>query len=147
MKRLLIVEDKESLALMLKETVESEGLEADISANGSEAMRRLADGRRYAFTLSAGLSLVAPQARLGGIHCYLEGDPAPVAAALGLHPAGEADGAVHLLAPYDPGVFYGPLDKAGLKVVCLPQLYADLVHYERRGPEQAEHLRREAMGY
>ena len=106
-----------------------------------------ADGRRYAFTLSAGLSLVAPQARLGGIHCYLEGDPAPVAAALGLHPAGEADGAVHLLAPYDPGVFYGPLDKAGLKVVCLPQLYADLVHYERRGPEQAEHLRREAMGY
>ena len=106
-----------------------------------------ADGRRYAFTLSAGLSLVAPQARLGGIHCYLEGDPAPVAAALGLHPAGEADSAVHLLAPYDPGVFYGPLDKAGLKVVCLPQLYADLVHYERRGPEQAEHLRREAMGY
>src|SRR5437899_858503 len=80
-----------------------------------------ADGRRYAFTLSAGLSLVAPQARLGGIHCYLEGDPAPVAAALGLHPAGEADGAVHLLAPYDPGVFYGPLDKAGLQVVCLPQ--------------------------
>ena len=47
MKRLLIVEDKESLALMLKETVESEGLEADISANGSDAMRRLADGRRY----------------------------------------------------------------------------------------------------
>jgi hypothetical protein len=31
--------------------------------------------------------------------------------------------------------------------VCLPQLYADLVHYERRGREQAEHLRREAMGY
>jgi len=47
MKRLLIVEDKESLALMLKETVESEGLEADVVANGSEAMRRLAEGRRY----------------------------------------------------------------------------------------------------
>jgi hypothetical protein len=29
----------------------------------------------------------------------------------------------------------------------LPQLYADLVQYERRGREQAEHLRREAMGY
>jgi hypothetical protein len=106
-----------------------------------------AEGRRYAFTLSAGLSLVAPPARLAGIHCYLEGDPAPVAAALGLHPAGEADGAVHLLSPYDPGVFHGLLDKAGLKVVCLPQLYADLAHYERRGAEQAEHLRREAMGY
>jgi len=42
MKRLLIVEDKESLALMLKETVESEGLEADTIANGSDAIRRLA---------------------------------------------------------------------------------------------------------
>jgi DNA-binding NtrC family response regulator len=47
MKRLLIVEDKESLALMLKETVESEGLEADVAANGSDAMRLLAGGRRY----------------------------------------------------------------------------------------------------
>ena len=47
MKKLLIVEDKESLAVMLKETVESEGLEADVMANGSDAMRRLAEGRRY----------------------------------------------------------------------------------------------------
>lgn len=47
MKRLLIVEDKESLALMLRETVESEGLEADIAASGSEAVRWLAEGRRY----------------------------------------------------------------------------------------------------
>jgi DNA-binding NtrC family response regulator len=47
MRRLLIVEDKESLALMLKETVESEGLEADISPTGSDATRRIAEGRRY----------------------------------------------------------------------------------------------------
>ena len=114
---------------------------------GDLARAATADGRRYAFTLIAGLALVAPQTRLGGLHCYLEGDPAPIAASLGLHPAGEADGGVHLLAPYDPGVFYGLLDKAGLKVVCLPQLYADLVRFERRGAEQAEHLRREAMGY
>jgi hypothetical protein len=52
-----------------------------------------------------------------------------------------------VFAPYDLGVFYGAFEKGGLKVVCLPQLYADLVHYERRGREQAEHLRREAMGY
>jgi hypothetical protein len=105
------------------------------------------EGRRYAFTLSAGLSLVAPHTRLSVLHGYLEGDPAPIAAALGLHPAGEADGTVHLLSPYDPGVFHGLVDKAGLKVVCLPQLYADLAGWERRGAEQAEHLRREAMGY
>ena len=104
-------------------------------------------GRRYAFTLNAGLSLVAPNLRVPVIHCYIEGDPAPVVAALGLRPASEAEGALHLLTPYDPGVFDGALEKGGLKVVSLPQLYADLVHYERRGQEQAEHLRREAMGY
>jgi hypothetical protein len=81
------------------------------------------------------------------VHCYLDGDPAAVATALDLRPAAETDGGLHLLTPYDPGVFYGALEKAGLKVVSLPQLYADLVHYERRGREQAEHLRREAMGY
>ena len=47
MKRLLIVEDKESLALMLRETVEAEGLEADIARDGSEAVRKLASGQRY----------------------------------------------------------------------------------------------------
>jgi hypothetical protein len=106
-----------------------------------------AEGRRYAFTLGAGLSLVAPQPRLTALHCYLEGDPAPLAAALGLRPTAEPDGGLHLLTPYDPGVFYGTLEKAGLKVVSVPQLYADLVHADRRGAEQAEHLRREAMGY
>ena len=47
MKRLLIVEDKESLALMLKESVEAEGLEADLAANGNDAIRTLAQGNRY----------------------------------------------------------------------------------------------------
>ena len=105
------------------------------------------EGRNYAFTLNAGLSLVAPHLRLPAIHCYLEGDPGPVASALGLRPATETEGALHLLAPSDPGVFYGALEKSGLKVTSLPQLYADLAGYERRGRELAEHLRREAMGY
>ena len=47
MKRLLIVEDKESLALMLRETVEAEGLEADVALDGKEAVRKLAAGHRY----------------------------------------------------------------------------------------------------
>src|SRR2546428_11561489 len=106
-----------------------------------------AEGRRYAFTLNAGLSLVAPSLRVPAVHCYLEGDPAPVAAALGLRATAEGDGAVHFLAPHDPGVFHALLEKGGLTVVCLPQLYADLLRYERRGREQAEHLRREARGY
>src|SRR5436190_23005069 len=47
MKRLLIVEDKESLASMLKETVDAEGLEGEVAANGTEAINRIAVGRRY----------------------------------------------------------------------------------------------------
>src|SRR6266513_2326432 len=47
MKRLLIVEDKESLALMLQETVASEGLEADVVSDGKDAIRKLAAGQRY----------------------------------------------------------------------------------------------------
>src|SRR3954468_22481503 len=52
MKRLLIVEDKESLALMLRETVESEGLEADLARDGNEAVRKLATGQRYSAVLT-----------------------------------------------------------------------------------------------
>lgn len=106
----------------------------------------LAEGRRYAFTLHSGAALVAPNIRFPVIHCYLEGALDPFARALGLRP-GEGEGNVHLLTPYDQGVFYGRLEKGGLSVACLPQLYADLYRYERRGREQAEYLRREAMGY
>ena len=52
MKRLLIVEDKESLAQMLREVAEGEGFEPDVIANGAEAVRRLAEGRRYVVVLT-----------------------------------------------------------------------------------------------
>ncbi len=57
-----------------------------------------AEGRRYAFTLNAGAALLAPSLRLPAVHCYLEGDPAPVARTLGLRPAAEVDGALHMFA-------------------------------------------------
>ena len=52
MKRLLIVEDKESLALMLREAVMAEGFEPEIASRGEEAMRWLAEGRRYVAVLT-----------------------------------------------------------------------------------------------
>jgi DNA-binding NtrC family response regulator len=52
MKRLLIVEDKESLAHMLRESVASDGLEAEIASNGKDAIRWLAEGRRYVAVLT-----------------------------------------------------------------------------------------------
>ena len=114
---------------------------------GEIARAAVAAWRPYAFTLNAGAALLVPSLRLPTVHCYLEGDPTPFAQGLGLRPATEADGTLHILQPYDPGVLHGAYEKGGLKVVCLPQLYADLIHYERRGPDQAEHVRREAMGY
>ncbi|HEX8253713.1 MAG TPA: sigma-54 dependent transcriptional regulator [Thermoanaerobaculia bacterium] len=52
MKRLLIVEDKESLAHMLREAVEADGFEPDVASTGSQAMRWLAEGRRYVAVLT-----------------------------------------------------------------------------------------------
>jgi len=52
MKRLLIVEDKESLAHMLRESVEADGLEAEVASSGSEAVRWLAEERRYVAVLT-----------------------------------------------------------------------------------------------
>jgi Uncharacterized protein conserved in bacteria (DUF2186). len=102
--------------------------------------------RRVVFTLHAGAALVAPNVRFPAIHCYIEGDPEPIAKGLGLRP-GEDEGNVHLMTPYDSGVFHAPITKSGVPVVCLPQLYVDLYHYERRGREQAAHIRRETMGF
>jgi hypothetical protein len=103
-------------------------------------------GARYAFTLHAGASLVGPQVRVPTVHCYVGGDPEPLARALGLQPV-EGEGTVYLMTPYDQGVFYAPLTKGGFQVVCLPQLYVDLYRHERRGREQADKLRRDAMGF
>jgi DNA-binding NtrC family response regulator len=52
MKRLLIVEDKESLAQMLREVVEGDGFEPEIASTGSQAMRWLAEGRKYVAVLT-----------------------------------------------------------------------------------------------
>ena len=52
MKRLLIVEDKESLGLMLRETVEAEGFDAEVASTGAQATRWLAEGRRYVAVLT-----------------------------------------------------------------------------------------------
>src|SRR2546423_14626800 len=73
MKRLLIVEDKESLALMLQETVVSEGLEADVASNGNDAINRLAAGRRY-FAVLTDLRLPGADG-IAGLKQARESDP------------------------------------------------------------------------
>jgi hypothetical protein len=103
-------------------------------------------GMTYAFTLHAGASLIAPHVRVSTVHCYVTGEAEVLGRVLGLQLV-DGEGSVYLMTPYDPGVFYAPVTKGGFRVVSLPQLYVDLYHHERRGREQAEKLRRDAMGF
>jgi len=100
----------------------------------------------YAFTLHAGASLVAPFVRFTDVHFYLDGDMDKLVETLDLRPV-EVGGTIHILQPYDAGVFYNRQEPDGLSVVCNTQLYLDLVSYPARGREQAEFLRREKMPY
>jgi hypothetical protein len=129
------------------------GLAAFVSPAGDkrrtmEALARHAAelGMAYAFTLHAGASLIGPHTRVSTVHCYVSGDTEALVRALGLQPV-DGEGSVYLMTPYDPGVFYTPVVKGGFRVVSLPQLYVDLYGHERRGREQAEKLRRDAMGF
>jgi hypothetical protein len=129
------------------------GLHAFVSPPGDkrrvmEALVRHATelGLGYAFTLHAGASLIGPHTRVSTVHCYVSGDTEALVRALGLQPV-EGEASVYLMTPYDPGVFYAPVVKGGFRVVSLPQLYVDLHGHERRGREQAEKLRRDAMGF
>ena len=49
---ILLVEDRESLRSMLAETLSGEGWRVEAVATGDEAVRRLAEGRRYALVLT-----------------------------------------------------------------------------------------------
>lgn len=101
---------------------------------------------RYAFTLFAGASLVAPFVRTPQVHLYLLGDTAEFASAAGLKPV-TSGGNVHLIRPYDEGVLNPVQVIEGLNVVGNVQLYLDLANYPARGKEQAEELRRKVIGY
>lgn len=52
METVLLVEDKESLATMVREAIEPEGFEVEWVASGSEAMRRIGSGRRWSLILT-----------------------------------------------------------------------------------------------
>lgn len=97
-------------------------------------------------TLHSGAAFVAPFVRSPDVHAYFLGDRERLVKALDLRPV-ESGGTVHLLEPYDEGVFYRIQTIRGVRVVCNAQLYLDLINYPARGREQAEALRREKLGY
>ncbi|MGH7205760.1 MAG: type IV toxin-antitoxin system AbiEi family antitoxin [Nitrospiraceae bacterium] len=97
-------------------------------------------------TLHSGAAFVAPFVRSVDVHAYFVGDRERLVNALDLRPV-ESGGTVHLLEPYDEGVFYRVQTIRGVQIVCNTQLYLDLVNYPARGREQAEALRRQRLRY
>src|SRR5439155_25524049 len=102
-------------------------------------------GESLALTLHSGAALVAPFVRSPDVHAYFQGDRERLVTALDLRPV-QTGGTVHLLEPADRGVFYRLQTNRKVPVVCLTQLYLDLINYPARGREQAEVLRRRKLG-
>lgn len=101
---------------------------------------------KYAMTMHSGASLIAPFVRFTDVYFYFMGDVEEWVERLGLKPV-EFGGTVHLMEPFDEGVFYRWQTVNNLQVVSNIQLYIDLYNYPTRGREQAEFLRKEKIGY
>ena len=116
-----------------------------------QLMRRIAEAAlqmsgRYAFTLHAGASLVAPFVRFTDVHLYTEEPTEAWVKALDLREV-EFGGNLSLIEPYDSGIFYRTQNIEGQAVVADIQLYLDLYHYPARGKEQADFLRERRLKF
>lgn len=108
---------------------------------------------RYALTLHAGASLVAPFSKYHEVHIYMESSGLREetehmwAETLDLQPV-ETGGNVYLTWPYyREGAFYASRKIDGVWVASDIQLYIDLYNYPIRGREQAEYLMRNRLGH
>lgn len=99
--------------------------------------------RRWALTLQAGASLVAPHASWERVHVYVDVESGrelfDIADAEGW-PAAQDGGLVLMKPYYRHSVWHGLRIVENLPVVSDIQLVLDLWHYPLRGMEQAEHL-------
>ncbi|MFH1904605.1 MAG: type IV toxin-antitoxin system AbiEi family antitoxin [bacterium] len=119
--------------------------------NPQELMKKIANTLKrnrttYCFTLHAGASLVAPFMRFNDVHFYYLEDIKRIVQQLELEEI-EFGGTVHLIEPYEQGIFYQKQTIEGKDVVCNTQLYLDLNQYPTRGKEQAEFLREKRIKY
>jgi hypothetical protein len=104
---------------------------------------RLLSRYRWALTMQAGASIVAPHAMWDKVHIYVNvpraRDLQTVGAAAGWEP--DPAGEVVLMQPwYDDAIWVDLQVIQAVPVVSTLQLILDLWHYPVRGREQAEHL-------
>lgn len=104
---------------------------------------RLMPELRWALTLQAGASLLAPHATWERIHLYANLRSPQAALDLGVELGWKPEerGPLVLMVPHHrSSVWFGLRRADGLPVVSDLQLILDLWHYPLRGREQAEHL-------
>jgi hypothetical protein len=99
--------------------------------------------RRWALTMQAGASLLAPHSTWDKVHIYVDvaspRDLPSIGASAGWLP--DPTGQVVMMGPYyDDAVWVDLQVVRDLPVVSTLQLILDLWHYPVRGREQAEHL-------
>jgi len=98
-------------------------------------------GERWALTLQAGASLIAPHASFDVIHAYVDGPEPLEEFALARGWDVTRGGKLTLMMPYYSHSTWVDLQTArGVPVVSTVQLVLDLWNYPVRGREQASHL-------
>lgn len=105
-------------------------------------LRRVFHGARWALSLHAGASLIAPHAAWNRVHLYYagtEGQILDLAREAGWK-LGEEGNLVVMWPFYEESVWWRVEHRRTLPVVSVLQLVLDLWHYPLRGREQAEHL-------
>jgi hypothetical protein len=102
--------------------------------------------RRYAFTLMAGASLIAPFVRYQDVWMYIDDNETEWINGLNLKPV-SGGGNLILVKPYDEGVFMDVQTVGDAYTVCNTQLYVDLYNFAGRGREQAEFLREQKIRF
>ena len=118
-----------------------------MAANVQEILQRLRNLRvppaiKYALSVQAGASLIAPHAVFKEVHAYVEDQEGLVyfKKQMDLKESDQGSNFVLMLPYYKNSVFYDHHLVDGLPVVSDIQLYLDLYKYPLRGREQAEYL-------
>lgn len=103
------------------------------------------DDEKYALTMGAAASIIAPHVRSTDTYLYSMDDDILIER-LDLEPV-EFGGNIYLMRPYDVGILFDRQIVGGISLVSNIQLYLDLFNYPARGREQAEFLRENVMEY
>lgn len=101
------------------------------------------DNSKYALTMGAASSMIAPHVRSTDIYIYSM-DNSFLIDRLNLTPV-EFGGNFYLTTPADIGIFFDKQHIEGISIVSNIQLFIDLYNYPARGREQAEFLREKVM--